>query len=354
MSGEVRKAISPATRNLVRHDGLGRCMIRPMSRLMAADQVKSVAESIDRLERNVARVIRGKPEAIRNCVLALLARGHLLVEDVPGVGKTTLARALAASIGGTFHRIQFTSDLLPSDIIGVSVLASATGKFEFKPGPLFANVVLADEINRTTPRTQSALLEAMNDNQVTVDGIGRPLEQPFLVVATQNPEEHYGTYPLPESQMDRFALRIRLDYPSAEVEQALLLEAPALTEEALAKIQAVVSLGEIVALQEAAARVHLSTELAGYIVEVARETRRSPFLSLGISPRGELAWRNVSRAAALAAGRSYVLPDDLKALALPALAHRLVLANQLDSTGRARDEAERIVTEVLGRVPVPG
>ena len=321
---------------------------------MAAEQVKSVAESIDRLERNVARVIRGKPEAIRNCVLALLARGHLLIEDVPGVGKTTLARALAASIGGTFHRIQFTSDLLPSDIIGVSVLATATGKFEFKPGPLFANVVLADEINRTTPRTQSALLEAMNDNQVTVDGIGHPLEQPFLVVATQNPEEHYGTYPLPESQMDRFALRIRLDYPSAEVERALLLEAPALTEEALAKIQPVVSLGEIVALQEAASRMHLSPELAGYIVEVAHETRRSPFLSLGISPRGELAWRNLARAAALAAGRSYVLPDDLKALALPALAHRLVLANQLDSTGRARDEAERIVTEVLGRVPIPG
>jgi MoxR-like ATPase len=208
-------------------------MMLPMSRLVVAEEVRSVAETIDRLERNVARVIRGKAGAIRNCVLALLARGHLLVEDVPGVGKTTLARSLAASIGGTFHRIQFTSDLLPSDIVGVSVLAVAT---------LFANVVLADEINRTTPRTQSALLEAMNDGQVTVDGVSHALGQPFLVVATQNPEEHYGTYPLPESQMDRFALRIRLDYPTAEVERSLLLEAPALTEDALAMLSPVVSL----------------------------------------------------------------------------------------------------------------
>jgi MoxR-like ATPase len=325
-----------------------------MSRLFAAEPLKSVADTIERLEGNVARVIRGKPEAIRNCVLALLARGHLLVEDVPGVGKTTLARALATSIGGSFHRIQFTSDLLPSDIIGVSVLDSAAGKFDFKPGPLFANVVLADEINRTTPRTQSALLEAMNDSQVSVDGLTHLLPPPFLVIATQNPEEHYGTYPLPESQMDRFAMRIRLDYPSAETERALLLEAPSLAEESLARIDVVVSLAEIVALQEAAGRVRLSPELAGYIVEVAHETRRSPFLSLGISPRGELAWRNLARAAALLAGRNYVLPDDLKRLALPALAHRLVLANQLDSTGRAREEAERIVTDILGRVPVPG
>jgi len=325
-----------------------------MSRLLAAEPLKSVADTVERLEGNVARVIRGKPEAIRNCVLALLARGHLLIEDVPGVGKTTLARALAASIGGSFHRIQFTSDLLPSDIIGVSVLDGTTGKFEFKPGPLFANVVLADEINRTTPRTQSALLEAMNDNQVSVDAVAYPLAQPFLVVATQNPEEHYGTYPLPESQMDRFALRIRLDYPSAETERALLLEAPSLAEEALAKLDAVVSLADIVAMQEAAGRVRLAPELAGYIIEVARETRHSPFLSLGISPRGELAWRNLARAAALLAGRNYVLPDDLKGLALPALAHRLVLINQLDSTGRAREEAERIISEILGRVPIPG
>ena len=321
---------------------------------MAAEEVKSVAETIDRLERNVALVIRGKAGAIRNCVLALLARGHLLVEDVPGVGKTTLARALAASIGGTFHRIQFTSDLLPSDIVGVSVLASATGKFEFKPGPLFANVVLADEINRTTPRTQSALLEAMNDGQVSLDGHTYRLEPPFMVVATQNSEEHYGTYPLPESQMDRFTLRIRIDYPSADDEKSLILEAPAVTDDALAKLQPAVLLPEIIVLQDAAARVRISPELAGYIVDVARETRRSPFLALGLSPRGELAWRNVARASALVAGRDYVLPDDLKQLALPTLAHRLVLANQLDSTGRVREEAERVVTDVLNRLPIPG
>jgi MoxR-like ATPase len=321
---------------------------------MTAERERPAAELLQRLERNMAQVIRGKPAAIRNAVLALLARGHLLIEDVPGVGKTTLARALALSIGGAFHRIQFTSDLLPSDILGVSVLEPASGQFVFRPGPLFANVVLADEINRTTPRTQSALLEAMNDGQVSLDGHTYRLEPPFMVVATQNSEEHYGTYPLPESQMDRFTLRIRIDYPSLEDEKSLILEAPAVAEDALARLQPALALAEVISLQEAAARVRISPELAGYIVDVARETRRSPFLALGLSPRAELAWRNVARASALVAGRDYVLPDDLKQLALPALAHRLVLANQLDSTGRVREEAERVVADVLNRLPVPG
>jgi MoxR-like ATPase len=321
---------------------------------MTAERERPAAELLQRLERNMAQVIRGKPAAIRNAVLALLARGHLLIEDVPGVGKTTLARALALSIGGAFHRIQFTSDLLPSDILGVSVLEPASGQFVFRPGPLFANVVLADEINRTTPRTQSALLEAMNDGQVSLDGNTYRLEPPFMVVATQNSEEHYGTYPLPESQMDRFTLRIRIDYPSLEDEKSLILEAPAVAEDALARLQPALALAEVISLQEAAARVRISPELAGYIVDVARETRRSPFLALGLSPRAELAWRNVARASALVAGRDYVLPDDLKQLALPALAHRLVLANQLDSTGRVREEAERVVADVLNRLPVPG
>jgi len=312
------------------------------------------AEAAPRLVSQIEQVFLGKPEVIRMAITCFMARGHLLIEDVPGVGKTTLARALARSAGGLFRRIQFTSDLLPSDILGVTVYDQDSGQFSFKPGPIFANVVLADEINRATPRTQSALLEAMSEGQVSAEDETRPLPDPFLVVATQNPQEQYGTYPLPESQMDRFALRIRLDYPAAEVERSLLLDAPSLTEEALSKLGAVVSLAEIVTLQEAAAQVKLSPELASYIVDVAHETRRSPFLALGISPRGELAWRNLARAAALTAGRNYVLPDDLKNLALPALAHRLVLANQLDSTGRAREEAERIVTDIIGRVPVPG
>jgi MoxR-like ATPase len=329
-------------------------MMGEMTRLLAAEYAASSAELIERLEQNVAKVIRGKREAVRHAVLTLVGRGHLLIEDVPGVGKTTLARALAASIGGTFHRIQFTSDLLPSDIIGVSVLDAAGGRFEFRQGAIFANVVLADEINRTTPRTQSALLEAMNDGQVSVDGRTYRLEPPFMVVATQNPEEHYGTYPLPESQMDRFMLRIRLDYPAPDDEKRLLLEAPGVAGDSLAQLTPVLLAQEVLSLQDAASRVRLSPELAEYIVAVAAETRRSPFLSLGISPRGQLAWRNAARAAALAEGREFVLPDDLKSLAVPALAHRLVLGGHAESTGRAREEAERVMIEILSRVPVPG
>lgn len=325
-----------------------------MTRIAAAEGFEAdSAEMIRRLEANIAKVIRGKEEAIRSAVLALVARGHLLIEDVPGVGKTTLARALAGSIGGTFHRIQFTSDLLPSDIIGVSVLDQRTGQFEFKPGAIFANVILADEINRTTPRTQSALLEAMNDSQVSVDGRTHKIEPPFMVIATQNPEEHYGTYPLPESQMDRFILRIRLDYPRPEDERRLLLEMPGRQGAALEAVRPAVLMRDILALQEAADGVRLSAELADYIVAVAQETRRSPFLSLGISPRGQLAWRNIARASALAEGRDFVLPDDLKSTAVAALAHRVLLAHHAEG-GRAREDAERIIGEIVNQFPVPG
>ena len=321
---------------------------------MPRHRVASPAELVAALEANIARVIRGKPAAIRHAVIALVARGHLLIEDVPGVGKTTLARALAASIGVTFHRIQFTSDLLPSDIVGVSVLDPKSGQFEFRKGAIFANLVLADEINRTTPRTQSALLEAMNDGQVSVDGHTYLLDAPFLVIATQNPEEHYGTYPLPESQMDRFLLRIRMDYPSPEDEKRILLEAPGRAGDALAALTAVLGVADVRGLQDATDGVHLAPELAEYIVAVARETRQSPHLALGVSPRGELAWRNAARASALADGRDYVLPDDLKSLALPALAHRVVGASPAEALGRARQDVERVLTDILERMPAPG
>src|SRR3954469_6073012 len=325
-----------------------------MSTAMPRERETTPAELVAALEANIARVIRGKPTAIRHAVIALVARGHLLIEDVPGVGKTTLARALATSIGGTFHRIQFTSDLLPSDIVGVSVLDAKTGRFEFHPGAIFANLVLADEINRTTPRTQSALLEAMNDGQVSVDGRTHSLESPFMVVATQNPEEHYGTYPLPESQMDRFLLRIRIDYPSPEDERRILLESPGRASDALAAISAVLRVADVRALQEAADRVLFEAELADYVVAVARETRRSAHLTLGVSPRGQLAWRNAARAAALADGRDYVLPDDLKSLAGPVLAHRLVPSSPVEALTRSRGDVERVLADIIDRLPAPG
>ncbi|HEX2658416.1 MAG TPA: MoxR family ATPase, partial [Polyangia bacterium] len=226
-------------------------------------------------------------------------------------------------------------------------------QFAFHPGAIFANLVLADEINRTTPRTQSALLEAMSDGQVSVDGQTYPLDSPFMVIATQNPAEHYGTYPLPESQMDRFLLRIRIDYPSAEDERLILMETPGRSGDALAELEPVLRVSDVRALQEAAERVHLEVDLADYIVAVARETRRSPHLALGVSPRGQLAWRNAARAVALIEGRDYVLPDDLKSIALPALAHRVVVAAHADSQGRSSPDAERILLDLLERVPAP-
>jgi MoxR-like ATPase len=304
-----------------------------------------------RVEDSVARVIRGKPEAIRLAVTTLLARGHLLIEDVPGVGKTTLGRALARSLGGTFRRIQFTSDLLPSDILGVSVYDQTESRFDFRPGPLFANVVLADEINRTTPRTQSSLLEAMSDGQVTVDSHTYTLEKPFLVIATQNPQEHYGTYPLPESQMDRFLLRIRLGYPAAGDERRLLVERGG--GDPVDELRPVTDPKTVSELQDMVDHVRVDERLADYAFKVVQETRRTPVLTLGVSPRGAIAWFRAAQAYALAGGRDYCLPDDFKALAVPALAHRIVLASQPDSLGRARDEAERALHDVLERVPIP-
>ena len=300
----------------------------------------------------MARAIHGKPEVLRLALAALAARGHLLIEDVPGVGKTTLARALARAVGGTFKRIQFTSDLLPSDILGVSVWQMERNAFEFKPGPVFANVVLADEINRTTPRTQSSLLEAMSDGRVSVDGATHHLPTPFLVIATQNPLEHFGTYPLPESQMDRFLLRLRMGYPDAAAERRVVTSATG--SEIVDELHAVVEIADVLAIQSAASQVRVEESLYGYAQRVVQETRTSPFLGLGVSVRGFQAWYRASQARALVAGRDYCVPDDFKSLALAALAHRVVLSQSSSGElGRTREEAERVIADLLERVPVP-
>ncbi len=309
--------------------------------------------ALARLEAQVSRAIQGKAEVVRLAIAALVARGHILIEDVPGVGKTTLARALAQSIGGTFRRIQFTSDLLPSDILGVSIWQPELARFEFKPGPIFASVVLADEINRTTPRTQSSLLEAMSEGRVSIDHQTHVLPSPFLVIATQNPIEHFGTYPLPESQMDRFLLRLRMGYPDPAAERRLV-QAQA-GEDPVADLAPVLSASELDAVSAAASHVRVDGSLLDYAAQVIAETRRSSQLTLGVSPRGFQAWYRAAQAHALCGGREFCTPDDFKELAAPALAHRLVVAGTLagDEFGRAREEAERVLRDLVDRIPIP-
>jgi len=301
---------------------------------------------IRRLEDNVGRVLVGKPQAIRLAVVGLLARGHLLIEDVPGVGKTTLAAALARSIGVGFQRIQFTSDMLPSDILGVTVWEPTRGEFVFKPGPLFTNVVLADEINRTTPKTQSSLLEAMNEAQVSLDHSTYPLPRPFMVMATQNPLEYEGTHPLPESQLDRFLLRIRIGYPVASDEKAILRGGGTLVPESLAPV---VTAADVVDLQDQVDRVRADESVLDYLMALVEATRQSPLLRLGVSPRGSLALLRAARARALADGREFLVPDDLKALAVPALAHRVLLRTASGSEAGA----EAVIGALADSVPVP-
>ncbi|HKA62937.1 MAG TPA: MoxR family ATPase [Methylomirabilota bacterium] len=307
-------------------------------------------EIIRRLEDSVGRTLVGKPEVVRLAVIGLVARGHLLIEDVPGVGKTTLAAALARSIGASFQRIQFTSDMLPSDVLGVTVWEPKSAEFVFKPGPLFTNIVLADEINRTTPKTQSALLEAMNEAQVSLDHSTYPLPRPFMVLATQNPREYEGTFPLPESQLDRFLLRIRIGYPGPADEKAVLRGDAAPPPAGLAPV---VLVEEVLGLQEAAERVRAEESVLDYLVALVTATRRSPLLALGVSPRGSLALLRAARARALADGRDYLLPDDIKDLAVAALAHRVIVKASVAGSAAVGMDAEAAVAAILQDVPVP-
>ena len=311
----------------------------------------ATAALITQLQQSIARVIRGKDDAIQLALVALLARGHLLIEDVPGVGKTTLAHALAHSFHCSFQRIQFTSDMLPSDVIGISVFNQVDQLFEFKPGPIFANIVLADEINRTTPKTQSALLEAMNEAQVTVDNHTHPLPQPFMVLATQNPIEHHGTYPLPESQLDRFLLRIRIGYPSRESEKEILRSR--VGPHAGATSDAVTEAGDVVAMQETVARVRVDDSLLDYALEIIERTRQTERLTLGVSPRGSLMLQRAAQARAFIDGRDFCLPDDFKQLVLPVFAHRVVVNTRYATTQKKSAQAEAILTEIIEATRVP-
>ena len=309
------------------------------------------SQIVTQLQRSIARAIYGKEDVIQLALVTLLARGHLLIEDVPGVGKTTLAQALAKSFHCSFQRIQFTSDLLPSDVLGVSVYNPETREFEFRHGPIFANIVLADEINRTTPRTQSALLEAMNEAQVTVDGRTLPLPQPFLVIATQNPVEHHGTYPLPESQLDRFLMRVKMGYPSHETERAILRSRT--TDDPVTALEPVADVADVFAMQETVARVRVDTSLHDYALEIVNRTRKSDQLALGVSPRGTLMLQRAAQARAFLDGRDFCLPDDFKQLAIPVFAHRVVPSARHASLQKKSESTENVLREIVESVRVP-
>ncbi|MGC1511758.1 MAG: MoxR family ATPase [Acidimicrobiales bacterium] len=308
----------------------------------------SFAETFSAVAANVEQVLHGKPEVIELVLIALVAQGHVLIEDVPGVGKTSLAKALARSLDCTWRRVQFTPDLLPADVVGGTVWDRDAARFDFRPGPIFANLVLADEINRASPKTQSALLEAMEERQVTVDGVGHPLPSTFIVLATQNPIEHTGTYPLPESQLDRFMLRVGIGYPDRGAELAIL-DAPE-SAHTLSLLRPVAAARDIQAMAAVARETHVAPSLKGYIIDIAEATRHHPALDLGMSPRASLALMHAARARAVASGRNYMVPDDVKALAEPVLAHRLIRSGQ--AAMQALDTRE-IVADVLRRVPVP-
>jgi MoxR-like ATPase len=311
---------------------------------------KTSAPSVQPLIDSVARVFVGKPDAVKLTVMTMLARGHLLIEDVPGIGKTLLGVALARAFGVTFRRIQFTNDLLPSDILGLSVFDPKDASFDFKPGPIFSHVLLADEINRSTPKTQSALLEAMSEGQVTIDGKTHALPDPFLVIATQNPVEYHGTYPLPEAQLDRFLMRVRIGYPTHEDELRILRERdrPATAEE----MKPVLSREEVLALQARVDEVRVDDAILDYAIRIAEASRSGKGMRLGLSPRGTLALARAARAHAVIEGRDHCVPDDVKAVAIPVAAHRLLLDTSLYGVARM-DEAEQAVGDLLHSVRAP-
>ncbi len=308
---------------------------------------RAAQQVVSDLRAQLGRVILGKPEVLENVLTALLGGGHILMEDVPGTGKTTLAKALARSLQADFKRVQFTPDLLPTDILGSSVYDPHSGAFNFKPGPIFANVLLADEINRASPRTQSSLLEAMSERQASIEGTTHPLPAPFLVVATQNPVEFHGTYPLPEAQLDRFAMRINLGYPGREEEVGVLFAQ--LHHHPLDDLQPVADAATVVALMEAVRAIRVEKRLAGYLVDLSTATRRHPELRMGCSPRGTLALLRMTQARAFLAGRDHAVPEDAKAVAVATLAHRLMLDTKARYSGRSKED---VVRELLEQVPV--
>jgi MoxR-like ATPase len=309
-----------------------------------------IARRLAELEAVLASAIRGKPEVVRLSLVCLLARGHLLIEDVPGVGKTTLAQALARAVACRFHRLQFTSDMLPSDVLGVTIYNVRTEAFEFKPGPIFSNFLLADEINRTTPKTQSALLEAMNESQVTIDGHSHSLARPFMVIATQNPVEHHGTYPLPESQLDRFLMRLRIGYPDAASERLIVRNSNGVPREAGASG---LLAEDVLRLQEAVHGVTVEEALVDYMLAIVEKTRNHEALALGVSPRGSQALYRATQALALLEGRDFAIPDDVKRLAVPIFAHRVVINTRTALVPRRVDAGERIIEDILSQVEVP-
>jgi MoxR-like ATPase len=308
----------------------------------------STLDRISALHNAIGHAVKGKDETISLAIISLIAEGHLLIEDVPGVGKTTLGHALAQAVDCQFHRIQFTSDLLPSDVLGVSVFNPKLNMFEFKAGPIFANIVLADEINRTTPKTQSALLEAMNESQVTIDNNTYALPRPFMVLATQNPAEHHGTYPLPESQLDRFLMKIEIGYPDPVAEREILRKQ---TNGAVRRrVEPALTPDDVLFLQNESRKVRIDDAVLDYILTIVNRTRDHADIEIGVSPRGAVALSRSVQAAALADGRAYVLPDDVKRLAAPVFAHRLLLGR---SGGRSRVESRAVMEEILRQVPVP-